>query len=80
MSENDSNDTTSVTVAKTLWSETLIDLLIVSLQKGQTDAQVSELLKELKEKNFKSDYIVKKINKNCGEEDAVRVKQLLRNL
>jgi hypothetical protein len=77
VSEKSNDDQTSVTVAKTLWSETLIDLLIVSLQKGQSDQQVSQLLKELREKQFKPDYIVSKINKSMGEEEARRVKSLL---
>jgi len=74
MSDND--DTTQKTIAKTLWSETLIDLLLVSLQKNQTDKQVISLLEELKEKKFKRDYIIGKVNKSLGEKDANRVKLL----
>jgi hypothetical protein len=60
-----------------LWSETLIDLLIVSLEKGQSDEQIIDLLKEIKQKKFKPDYIVKKVTKSLGEKDANRVKLLL---
>lgn len=74
---SDNEDATSVTIAKTLWSETLIELLIVSLQKDQTDAQITELLKELKQKKFKPDYIVNKVSKSLGEKEANRVKLLL---
>ena len=74
---SDNEDATSVTIAKTLWSETLIDLLIVSLEKGQTDEQVISLLKELKQKKFNPDYIVRKVNKNLSEKEANRVKLLL---
>jgi hypothetical protein len=75
MSNNE--DATSVTIAKTLWSETLIDLLIVSLEKDQTDEQVIGLLNELKQKKFAPDYIVRKVTKSLGEKDANRVKLLL---
>jgi len=74
---SDDEDATSVTIAKTLWSETLIDLLIVSLEKGQSDEQIIDLLKEIKQKKFKPDYIVKKVTKSLGEKDANRVKLLL---
>ena len=60
-----------------MWSETLIDLLIVSLEKGQSDEQIIDLLKEIKQKKFKPDYIVKKVTKSLGEKDANRVKLLL---
>lgn len=46
-------DPTTMTVAKTLWSETLIDLLVVSLEKNQSDDKVTDLLKELKQKSLK---------------------------
>ena len=74
---SDNEDATSVTIAKTLWSETLIELLIVSLEKGQSDEKITELLKELKQKKFKPDYIVKKVTKSLGEKEANRVKLLL---
>ena len=70
-------DDQSATIVKTLWSETLIELLIVSLQKGQSDAKIIELLKELKQKKFKPDYIVRKVTKSLGESEGDKVKLLL---
>ncbi len=78
MIEND--DATQLTIAKTLWSETLIDLLIVSLEKNLSDEKVMELLRELKQKKFKRDYIIGKIKKALGEKEANRVKLLLSKL
>ena len=78
MIEND--DATQKTIAKTLWSETLIDLLIVSLEKNLSDVKVTELLRELKQKKFKRDYIIGKIKKALGEKEANRVKLLLSKL
>ncbi len=83
MSEDDKtdiSDPTQITVSKTLWSETLIELLVVSLKKGQSDEQVIELLKELKQKKFKTDYIIDKTNRALGEKEANRVKLLLGRL
>ena len=78
MIEND--DATQQTIAKTLWSETLIDLLIVSLEKNLSDEKVTELLKELRQKKFKRDYIISKIKKALGVKEENRVKQLLAKL
>ncbi|MBT7950766.1 MAG: hypothetical protein HN764_04015 [Gammaproteobacteria bacterium] len=75
MSDND--DQTQATIAKTLWSETLIELLIVSLEKNLSDEKIVELLKDLKQKKFKPDYIVRKVSKSLGEKQANRVKLLL---
>lgn len=78
--KTETGDPTTVTIAKTLWSETLIDLLIVSLQKEQTDDKVITLLKELKQKKFKPNYIIGKIKKSLGEKESNRVRLLLGKL
>jgi hypothetical protein len=78
--KTETGDPTTVTVAKTLWSENLIDLLTVLLQKEQTDDQVIALLKELKQKKFKTDYIIGKIKKSWGDNEANRVRLLLGKL
>ncbi|NKB36501.1 MAG: hypothetical protein GKR93_04925 [Gammaproteobacteria bacterium] len=71
------DDATQKTIAKTLWSETLIDLLIISLQNEQSDEKVTELLKELRQKKFKRDYIISKTKKALGEKASNRVRLLL---
>ena len=53
MSIEDSDDNTK-TIAKTLWSETLIDVLMVALEKNASDDKVKDILKELKQKQFKA--------------------------
>lgn len=75
MSEKD--DLTQQTVAKTLWSETLIEMLIVALQKKQSDEKIIGLLRELREKKFKDDYVVDKIDRSMGPDEARRVRSLL---
>ena len=78
--KDDLTQQTTQTVAKTLWSETLIDLLIVALQKNQSDEKISGLLKELQQKNFKKDYIIDKIDRAMGDVEARRVRSLLAKL
>ena len=66
------------TVAKTLWSETLIDALIVGLQKKVPDAKIRELLEELKSKGYENTYIINKVTKELDSGMAMRVRQLIR--
>jgi hypothetical protein len=80
MSGNDKkekSDTTQTTVRKTLWSETLIEILVDSLEKNQSDKKVKKILKELKLRKFKAKYITKKIRQAVGEMQANRVKKII---
>ena len=65
------------TVAKTLWSETLIDALLFALEKKSPDDKVKELIKDIIAKGYKPDYILNKVTKEQGEVSARRVKMLL---
>ena len=65
------------TMAKTLWSETLIDALLVGLQKKVSDAKIKELLGDLNAKGYENTYIVNKVTKELGAATAVRVRQLM---
>jgi len=65
------------TVAKTLWSETLIDMLIASLKANKSDAQIKGLLKECKQKGFKASYLTEKVRKELSDTAAVRIKRLM---
>ena len=65
------------TIAKTLWSDTLIDMLIASLRADKSDEQIKGLLKECKEKGFKASYLTGKIRKELDERAASRIKRLM---
>jgi hypothetical protein len=65
------------TVAKTLWSETLIDMLIASLKANKSDEQIKGLLIECKQKGFKASYLTGKVRKELDEAAVVRMKKLL---
>lgn len=66
-----------MTIAKTLWSETLIDALLVALQKKQPDEKIRELLKEIQDKGYKPSYITGKVTKELDEQAALRIRKLL---
>ncbi|MEE9117557.1 MAG: hypothetical protein V3U02_03040 [Calditrichia bacterium] len=70
MSKDDS------TVQKTLWSETLIEILMVALKGNNPDDVIKDILKELREKGFKSHYISKKVEKELGIEGVRRIKAI----
>ena len=68
------NDTTT---PKTLWTETLFDILIDELQANKSDEKIIVALKDLKQKQLKGVVIVSHIDKKLGKEQAMRVKTLL---
>lgn len=65
------------TVDKTLWSETLIDLLCAALKGNKSDDQIKGLLIECKQKGFKADYLTAKVRKELDETAASRIKKLM---
>ncbi len=65
------------TITKTLWSETLIEILILALQKKRPDSEITEIIKEIRAKGFKRRYIIGKVEKELGAETARRVKTLI---
>ena len=69
--------TDDTTIAKTLWSDTLIDMLIASLKAGKSDEQIKGLLKECKEKGFKASYLTGKVRKELDERAVSRIKRLM---
>ena len=65
------------TVAKTLWSETLIDMQIASLKANKSDEQIKGLLIECKQKGFKASYLTGKVRKELDEAAVVKMKKLM---
>jgi hypothetical protein len=65
------------TQAKTLWSETLIDLLIASLKANKSDEKIKSILKECKEKGLKASYLTGKVRKELDDRAAMKVKMLM---
>lgn len=71
------DDEDDKTIAKTLWSDTLIDMLIASLKAGKSDEQIKGLLKECKEKGFEADYLTGKITKEIDAHASMRIRRLM---
>lgn len=66
------------TVSKTLWSETLIEMLLMALRKNRPDAEIKGMIKELHDKGYKNNYILEKVNKELGDIIARRVRILVK--
>jgi len=67
---------TTLTTAKTLWTETILEILYETLRKNKDDAQVRKVLEEVKSKGFKREYIVGKVTKKVNAQAANRVHML----
>lgn len=72
----DDEDTTKTT-AKTLWTETILEILYESLRKNSSDDSIREVLIEVRGKGYKPGYIVDKVRKKVDEQAAARVKALM---
>jgi hypothetical protein len=83
MSEEEDNtsfdDDTTKTTAKTLWTETILEILYETLRKNKDDASVRKILAEVQSKGFRRDYIVEKVGKKVGAQAANRVRLLLKS-
>ena len=73
----DDEDNTSLTTAKTLWTETILEILYQSLKANKSDDVVRDILKEVREKGFKPDYIYEKVEKKVDKTAAIRVRGLM---
>lgn len=69
----------SKTIDKTLWSETLIEMLIIALVAQKPDEKIKELLIECRQKGFKKRYLVQKIKKEVNEAAASKINQLMQD-
>ena len=73
----DNEDMTDMTVAKTLWTETILEILYEALRKGKDDATLIEVLKEVRMKGHKPGEIVDRVDRKVDKQAALRVKALL---
>ena len=62
------------TIPKTLWSATLIDMLIEALKKDKPDAQVVASVSSLQKRGFNNSYIIRKVRR---ELDKTKLERLL---
>jgi len=65
------------TIAKTIWSDTMIELLCLSLKKERPDSEIKELVKDCRKKGFKRDYLINKVEKEVDHKAATRIRMLM---
>lgn len=75
-----SKDNDEETIAKTLWTETILEILYEALKRNKDDAAITEVLKEVRSKGFKQDYIFEKVTKKVDKQAASRVKTLMQRM
>ncbi len=68
------------TMPKTLWSETLLEMLAIALKKNRSDREILRLLGEIRAKGFRASYVVSKVSKDSGQESIPRLKSLIKRL
>ena len=66
-------DSLDNTIPNTLWSSTLIDILIDTLNRKRSDAHVTRAIKNLHKRNFSTKYIAKKVFQQIDEESRERM-------
>lgn len=68
-------DNTSPTTAKTLWTETILEVLYLALEYERPDEDVKKILHQMQ--TSKPAYIIRKVGDKLGPDAATRVKSLL---
>jgi len=66
-----------MTDVKTLWSETILEILYTSLERKKTDKEIKKILIEVRSKGYSKDYIIKKVENKLDEQATRRVRNLL---
>ena len=69
------SDTT--TRAKTMWSESLFEGLYLALKKGKKNDAIMAILRDIKAKQYKDHYIIRKTKRDLGPAEGARVAVLL---
>ncbi|MCW8963988.1 MAG: hypothetical protein OQL16_09340 [Gammaproteobacteria bacterium] len=64
----------------TLWSATLLDLLIDALRKELPDDQIIPSIRALHKRHFSATYLVRKTRQRLNEQSADRLLDLIRRL
>lgn len=68
------------TRTKTLWSETQFEILYSAIQKNRPDAEIVEIVKDLKSRGFPPSYVVQKVQDKVGMTSGNRLKGIIKGL
>ena len=72
------HDNEDKTIPKTLWSATLIDMLIDALKKEQSDAKVVASVSSLQKRGFNNSYIIRKVRRELDKNKLNRLLTLIK--
>ena len=70
---NITEDKLANTDLRSLWSETLIELLYDAVQEKWSDKALSDIVKELYNKGYKTDQLIKMLENKFGPEGAKKL-------
>lgn len=65
------------TNSRTLWSQTALETLLLTLRDDRSDAVINEILDDMLGRSFKPDYLVDKVRQELGLVQAHRLLRLL---
>ncbi len=68
-----SEDKLKNTDLRTLWSETLLEMLVEGVQEGWSDKALNDIIKELFNKGYKTEQLIKILDKKLGPEAAIKL-------
>ena len=69
-------DNTSPTTAKTLWTETILEVLYLAIEYDRSDEEIKKILHQMQ--GNKPAYIIKKVEQKLGGAAAIRIRNLIR--
>lgn len=66
------------TVAKTLWTDTMMDILLAVLKANKPDDIVWEAVRDVRKRKMKASYLVNAVERKLGKEYAIRLERLIK--
>lgn len=70
--------TDETTSPKSLWSETIFEILFDLLEANKPDRDIRRVLVDIRDKGYKKSYVIRKVEKKLGKTAAARVNGLLK--
>lgn len=72
-------DNIEKTDLRTLWSETLIELLLDAARENWSDHIIQDIVKELYNKGYKTEQLIKLLDRKVGPDAATKLARFLIN-
>jgi hypothetical protein len=74
---NRSGDTTGKATLRTLWSETLVEMLYDAIQHEWSNNALSVIIKELYNKGYNRDRLMKMVEKKFGKQACLKIIRII---